>query len=168
MTRITHVKSARKDAGECGSCHAKIAKGQGYYWLAFRFGGRRVRCEKPECRFRRSDTTQSKLSEVYAAQEDAEEALGKWDRKDHEALQEIVTSAGERVREVLDEYQSAAEEHPNLAGQTEEVRDSLESIADDLEGFSVDEWDKDEETQEVWAERVFGEAEDMLGRISEV
>ena len=168
MTRITHVKAARKAQGECGSCRAKIGKGQGYYWLAFRFGGRRVRCEKPECRFKRSDTTQSKLSDVYAAQEEAEEALGKWDRKNHEALQETVTSAGERVREVLDEYESAADEHPNLAGQTEDIRSELGSIADDLEGFDVDEWDKSKETQDVWATRVLGEAEAVIDRISEV
>lgn len=168
MPRINHVEKARKPVGQCGSCSTTIKKGDAYYWLAFRFGGKRVRCSKPECRFKRSDTTQSKLSEVYAAQEDAEDSLSKWDRKDHEALQEIVTSAGGRVREVLDEYQSAADEHPNLAGQTEEIRSSLESIADDLEGFSVDEWDKDEETQEVWADRVFEEAEEMIGRISEV
>jgi hypothetical protein len=168
MTRITHVKSARKDAGECGCCRAKIKKGQGYYWLAFRFGGRRVRCEEPACRFKRSDTTQSKLSTVYAAQEVAEQALSKWDRLDHEALQEIVTSAGETVREVLDEYESAADEHPNLAGQTEDIRSELGSIADDLEGFDVDEWDKSRETQDVWATRVLGEAGAVIDRISEV
>jgi hypothetical protein len=168
MTRITHVKSARKDAGECGSCRAKIKKGQGYYWLAFRFGGRRVRCEKPECRFKRSDTTQSKLSSVYAAQEHAEDALAKWDRKDRDALNGIVESLAESVREVHSEYEDAANEHPNLAGQTEEIRGELESIADELESFEVDEWDKDTETREAWAERVFGEAEEAIARVSEI
>ena len=168
MTRITHVEKARKDAGPCGRCNAEIKKGTGYYWLAFRFGGRRVRCEKPECRFKRSDTTQSKLSEVYAAQEDAEAALAKWDRKFVDNLNEIVSDAAERVREVLSEYESAADEHPNLAGQTEEIRSSLESIADTLESFEAEEHDPTVEKIEVWAERVLKEAEEAIGAISEV
>lgn len=168
MTRVQFVKSARKPAGSCGRCRVEIQPGMGYYWIAFFRGPKHVRCEKPECRFRKSETVQSKLSAVYAAQEAAEEALKAWDRKDHEALQEIVTSCGDTVREVYDEYEDAANEHPNLASQTEEVRSSLDSIASNLESFSVDEWDEDAETQEAWAERVFGEAEEMIGRISEV
>jgi len=168
MPRVKHVEHARKPAGKCGCCGAEIQVGAGYYWLAFRFGGKRIRCAKPECRFKRSDMTQSKLSGVYAAQEDAEAALAKWDRKSVEALQEIVTTAGESVREVLDEYESAAEEHPNLAGQTEDTRSSLESIVGTLESFCADEWDRDAETQEVWAERVLSEAEDAISSISEV
>lgn len=168
MTQIQHVKSARKPVGQCGRCRVEIEPGMGYYWIAFFRGPKHVRCEKPECRFRKSDTTQSKLSTVYAAQEAAEEALKAWDRKDHEALQDIVTSCGDTVREVHDEYEDAANEHPNLAGQTEEIRSSLDSIASNLESFSVDEWDKDEETQEVWAARVLDEAEDAIAGVSEV
>lgn len=168
MTRINHVEKARKSPGSCSRCSAVIPNGSGYYWIAFFRSPKRIRCEKPECRFRKSDTTQSKLSTVYAAQEAAEEALKAWDRKDHEALQEIVTSCGGTVREVYDEYEDAANEHPNLASQTEEVRSSLDSIASNLESFSVDEWDKDAETQEAWAERVFDEAEDAIAGVSEV
>lgn len=168
MTRVQFVKSARKPAGSCGRCRVEIQPGMGYYWIAFFRGPKHVRCEKPECRFRKSDTTQSKLSTVYAAQEAAEEALKAWDRKDHEALQDIVTGCGDTVREVYDEYEDAANEHPNLASQTEEVRSSLDSIASDLESFSVDEWDKEAEKQEEWAARVLDEAEDAIAGVSEV
>lgn len=168
MPRINHVEKARKAIGQCGKCSVKIEKGDSYYWLAFRYGGKRVRCSKPECRFMRSDTTQSKLAAAYSAQEDAEKALTEWDKKDRDALREIVTDCGERVREVLDEYQSAADEHPNLAGQTEEIRSSLEDICESLESFDPDEHDPDAEPIEKWAERVLGEAEDAIERVSEV
>lgn len=168
MPRINHVKKARKPIGQCGSCSTPIKKGDAYYWLAFRFGGKRVRCSKPECRFKRSDTTQSKLGDVYSAQETAEELLAKWDRKDQEALVTIVNDCGASVREVYDDYESSASEHPNLAGQTEEIRSQLDEIANELEDFSVDEHDPEAETQEAWAKRVLGEAESAIERVSEV
>lgn len=168
MPRINHVKKARQDAGQCGSCSKPIKKGDSYYWLAFRYGGKRTRCADPKCRFRRSDTTQSKLSEVYSAQEDAEAALAAWDRKDHEALVEIVTDCGDRVRGVVDEYEAAADEHPNLAGQTEEIRDQLSEICDTLEQFEVEEHDPKSKPIDKWAEGVLAEAEAAIDRLSEV
>jgi hypothetical protein len=168
MPRITHVKSARSSPGQCGCCSAKIKKGESYSWLKFRYGGRRVRCGKPACRFKRSDTTQSKLSTVYAAQEGAEEALAKWDRKDASALKEIVSNAAETVRDMLGEYEEQADEHPNLASQTEDIRSELESLADDLEQFDCDEEPNAGETRDAWAERVHGEAVGAIERFAEV
>jgi hypothetical protein len=168
MARIEHVKRARKSPGSCGKCSVDIQPGEPYYSIAFRYGGKRVRCAKPECRFRRSDTTQSKMSTVYAAQETAEELLAKWDGKDPEALATIVSDAAEAVREVAGEYQAVGDEHPNLASANEERVSELESLADELEGFEVEDFDKSAETREEWAERMREEAEAVLGQMSEL
>lgn len=167
MTRITHVKRARKNVGHCGKCSAGIRRGDPYYWLSFRFGGKRIRCAKPGCKFMRSDTTQSKLSTVYAAQEHAEELLAKWDGKDAEALGVIVSDTAEQIREVLGEYEDQANEHPNLASSTEDIRSELESICDELEGHEVEERNEGE-TAEAWAERVRDEATAAIDTISNV
>lgn len=59
MPRVNSVKHARKSPGTCCKCSTKIKKREPYLWWKFRFGGKYIRCSKPECYPRASDLTQS-------------------------------------------------------------------------------------------------------------
>ena len=70
MPRVNTVKKCLKDQGQCGKCDTPILKGDPYVWWKFRYGGRRVRCTKPDCYPKPSDLTQSEfLSQMYDFQE---------------------------------------------------------------------------------------------------
>jgi hypothetical protein len=74
MPRIYNVKKSRKDQGACSKCGDPLPAGTPYRWIKPRYGRKRVRCTKHECRFRASDLTSSdKLSRFYAAQEIVED-----------------------------------------------------------------------------------------------
>lgn len=71
--RITTVKAAVKQTRErCLECHQVIEPGQGYRWIKFRYGGRRVL--HTTCRtFKSSEMTNNpKLSTIYEAVDQAE------------------------------------------------------------------------------------------------
>ena len=75
--RIHVVMKSRKDQGNCGKCGIELPKGSSYRWIKFRFGPKRKRCSRHECRFRGSDmTTSDKISDLYSAQEQIEDAMG--------------------------------------------------------------------------------------------
>jgi hypothetical protein len=159
--RVTTVKHAKKPQ-TCNKCGAKIKPsrdekrvvvvrgkkikrvvrvlGDGYRWIKFRHGGRRIRCMKPECRFRSSDlTTSEKKSRVYAAREVAEDAVAAWNA-DIEELRGILEDCASEVKEVADEYRESADNmesaFPNGSPTIDECNDradELESWAEDLE-----------------------------------
>lgn len=171
--RVTEVKHSQTDLN-CGRCGAEIKAsrdekqvvenkrtgkktkkvvrvlGDSYRWIKFRHGGKRIRCMKSECRFRASDMTSSdKLSQLYGAQETAEDNALDWAAKDGvEALQDIRNELVEQVREVSEGYGESADNmeqaFPNGSSQIDEIRekaDNLEQWASDLENLDFDEWD---------------------------
>ena len=76
MPRLNVVNKCRKSPGSCGKCGDKIDKGQPYKWWKFRYGGKRVRCAKPECAPKSSDLTQSEFyGTLYGIQEELEAAI---------------------------------------------------------------------------------------------
>jgi hypothetical protein len=115
--RITTVKAAVKQTRErCLECHQVIEPGQGYRWIKFRYGGRRVL--HTTCRtFKSSEMTNNpKLSTIYEAVDQAEQAIS--------ALQSGFT---------LDEAKEIME---SLADSIEEVQSMYEESADSMEeGF---------------------------------
>lgn len=74
MARTHVVEHCRKSPGNCGKCGVTIKKGEAYYWWAFRYGGKHIRCRLHSPR--QSDLTSSdKLSRAYAASEGVEDAV---------------------------------------------------------------------------------------------
>lgn len=137
MARVTTVNHARKDQGNCSKCGDPIKKGDGYRHASPGFRGSKiVRCLKPECSFRGSDLTTSKLATVYAAQEAAEDDVAQ--AEDADGLKAAMEAVAEAAREVADEYREAAEAMGEAGYENEERADTLESYADEVEGFDPD------------------------------
>jgi hypothetical protein len=185
--RVNHVKKARKDQGTCGKCGKAIKAGDAYKWAKGRFGPRMVRCDS--CAFRQSDLTSSdKLSQVYAAQEAAENAMAEWDPDDANEAKQILETLAETIREVAEEYQQSADsirdnfaESPT-ADECEEKANELESWVDECEDAASEceefdeegvEFDEDEveaeegESDEGHAERVKTAREEAVKRAKE-
>lgn len=143
MPRVNTVAKARKAQGTCGKCGDEIGVGEGYRWIKFRHGGRHVRCMKPECRFRASDLTQSKMSAVYAAQDNAEDSIG--DCGSIEDLKSLAEETADAIEGVAQEYRDSADaihEHFEVsatADECEERADALEGWADTIRD-SMDEF----------------------------
>lgn len=137
MARVTTVSAARKDQGSCSKCGDPIPKGAAYRHASPGFrGGKIVRCMKPECSFRQSDLTTSKMATVYAAQESAEDDVNQ--AEDADGLKAALEPLAEAAREVADEYREAAEAMGEAGYEMEEKADSLESYADEVEQFEPD------------------------------
>jgi hypothetical protein len=132
----TQKKSSRGTERRCGryGCGKVIEPGERYFQFSFRYGGTHYRCA--EHRPRQSELTQSKMSAVYAAIEDAEDNLG--EAGTVEEVRGLVEAVTEVVTEVAEEYREAAESFGG-AGENAERADELESWASELEDFDPDE-----------------------------
>jgi hypothetical protein len=153
--RVNTVKKARKDQGTCPACGKEIKAGDSYKWAKGRFTAKKVRCAS--CNFRQSDLTSSdKLSQVYAAQEGAEDAMAEWSGSpdaddDGSEAKSIMETLAEAIREVAQEYQESADSiHENFsesstADECEEKAQELEQWADECEQVAEEaEFDEDD------------------------
>jgi hypothetical protein len=168
---------ASKKSRPCGKCHEQILPEQEYYSWAFRYGGRHFRhvaCGYPP----RSALTQSKIGEVYAAIESAEDelravlesgvAVGAEDE-----VHAILELVGEEAARIAEEYRDAAENFGG-AGENAERADELESYARECDGFSptcdvpeVEEGEEaDTEAVEQYLSELCQEAQDVLDNFS--
>ena len=118
MPRVHYIKKALKD-------NSAVKKGEPYYWWKFRYGGKRKSATRP----RPSQLTQSKYSEVLAAQEAIEDAA------DYDMLKEAIESASQVCNDTAEEYSEAAESFASQ-GSNQERADHLWELASGLE--SVD------------------------------
>lgn len=158
MPRVIVQKKNRSGKERaCGKCQTVIQPGEQYKKWSFRYGGTRYRCMKPECAPRPSDLTQSKMSEVYAALENAQDALP---ATAYEDLEELLREAGETASEIAEEYREAAEPFGG-EGENAERADELEGYADELQSFQPDEPEGDEPTAEE-TEEARSQAEQIL------
>lgn len=152
MPRVTTVKKAQKAQGTCGKCGAKIKKGDSYRWWKFRFGGRRVRCAKPECTPKPSDLTQSAFyGTLYSIEESVTDAIADFEGGgEPDALADALRQAAEELRELGEECTSNRDNMPeglqdsetgellqNRADECESKADELESAADEVEGLEI-------------------------------
>jgi hypothetical protein len=153
--------TTRKAAGSCSRCRDDIKAGDAYRWWKFRFGGKRIRCMKARCAPRPSDLTQSKMSSVYAAQENVDDVLMDWDTIDLDDVRGPLEELIDEVETIGEEYQEAADnqrdtfpdsptadENEERAQQLEEWKDQLEDAKDSLEEFEGDKNDDDEPKDE--------------------
>ncbi len=160
-TYRTRARTKHKDQGfyTCSKCGQDILPGQSRYEWSFRYGGtyrRHVDCGYP----RQSELTQSKMGEVYAAQEAVEDLFGGW--TDVSELESALQEAADTVDSVASEYDDAAQ---NFGGQGENAdrASELQSYASDLQRVSLPEREEDEE-EDVWRDRVESEVSDALGQ----
>jgi hypothetical protein len=168
--RVNQVKKAQKDQGTC-TCGIKIEKGMPYKWIAFRYGGKRFRCDS--CSFRPSDLTESKMSTVYSAQEGLEDFMGSWDGTDIEELKSEIENMTSQVDEVIDEYREAAEAMQGGGTQHEERADELEGWKEEIDCcLDSEELDTDDDGKDIpiaddkvddWRQGLVSLVEDTLG-----
>lgn len=147
---------------KCGKCSKEIKPGDPYKWVKPKsgpYGGtKRVRCATCPT-WRPSELTSSgALSTLYAAQEEAEDALNQWDREDRSELESILETLAEGVREAGNVYRESAENMESGFGhatstsdELNEKADALDSAADDVEAAvsDLEDWDEDAARQEV-------------------
>lgn len=145
MPRVfTRTKNRAGRERSCNRCGNKIEPGQKYRTWSFRYGGTYFRCT--DCPAPRpSELTQSIMSEVYAAVENAEDQLpGAESVADIRGLVEEVEQA---AQEVADQYREAAEPFGG-AGENAERADELEGWVSELQNFDPDEPDEPDEEDE--------------------
>ena len=129
---ITKTKNRAGKARACGRCGAPIEPGERYRQWSFRYGGTHYRCHRPTCNPRPSELTQSLLSEVYAAREEAEAELPRCET--YADMRALLEQVAEAAREVAQQYEEAAEafggegENAERAYELEEYADGLEAI----------------------------------------
>lgn len=172
MARARIKKTGTPRAGNapfrCNKCGEPILKGQDRYEWSFRYGGthtRHVSCGAP----RQSETTQGNTSQLYAAQEDIDDALAQDAGDDFDSWKsgvvDALNQAAETARELGSEYEAAAEpfggQGPNQERyeQCDEWADALESAAGDAEGEELDEDQDEDERLEEAMQRVRDHAE---------
>lgn len=172
MPRVaTKTKSNRGKPYTCIGCRKPIVAGEEYSeWSFFRSSPSRkhTACGRP----RQSELTQSKLSSVYAAMEDAEVSIASATEK--EDIASALESVAQAARDVAEEYQEAMDAMgaAGEGGSNEERKDALEEFADELENAQSeieqaerDEEDKDE-TAESFIEGLRDQATDALQSLS--
>jgi hypothetical protein len=157
MPRVTSVAKAQKSPGKCGKCGAEIKAGEAYKWWAFRYGGKRVRCGSCPTP-RASELTQSKMSGVFAAQENAQDAISAFRDGSHDSADDLTSaleSAAEDIRSVGEEYRESSQNiedgfqhRTQMCDDLEEKADALDSVADELSNASSDFEDFDAENVE--------------------
>jgi len=157
MARVTFVKKAQKNQGKCRRCSKSIEIGDSYYWFANRIGRssqRKVFCG--EHRPKQSEiTTSGKLSTLYAAQENLEEAIA--GASCNEDIASALRDAAEEARQVAEEYRdsiqnmpdnlqqsSVADEMEEKASNCEDWGSSLDSAADEIDGLTEEEPEADD------------------------
>jgi hypothetical protein len=117
----------------CTKCGKVIEPGQMFREWSFRYGGTyrmHSMCGYP----RQSQLTQSRMSDVYAAIESAEDIAagepGTWTKDDIvTALEEAISTA----EEIRDEKQSAADEHFGGGGPLAEQAEEMETVVGEIE-----------------------------------
>lgn len=141
VARITTVKSARKDQGECGKCGTPIPVGSPYlhYTVGFRSHFKRVRCAAVACIPRPSERESSSKAGPMSAIEDF--AAQTFDTLDDlaDGFQDVVDA----FREYADECRDALDAWENGNSMLEERADGAEQAADELDGWEPESYDGD-------------------------
>lgn len=174
--KISTVKSARKDQGQCEICRGAIKVGDGYRSIKPRFGVKRKRCMNCPV-WKPSEMTNSKIATAYAAQEDANAMLDAMDvDEDNSAfvsnVQSILIQCAEGGEECKSDYEESLDNMPEGlqegdSGQAiQEKIDLLDGWIQDLESWSpsseepIEGQDRDE-----WTNEVVDEAREIIGSL---
>jgi hypothetical protein len=180
MARIKTVTKAQKDQGTCEACGKELPAGSGYKWTkANRYSPKRKRCL--DCpTWSQSELSTSKLATALAGQETAYAALDALDATDYMddsgfdhasvvgSLEGILADAATAAEECREDYEEGLSNMPEglQAGPTGELiqerMDALEEWSNELQGFSPDDYDGDDQEPDEWVEQVVQEARDII------
>lgn len=136
MPKVYTTKKSRKEF-TCTGCGQTIPVGSMYYDWTFRDGTTKRQgatcCGYP----RRSQLTQSKMSQVYAAIESFETFIGEADMETVELsdIESAAESLTDDIRAVAEEYQEAAEAMGAAGAASEEKAEALEEAASEIESI---------------------------------
>lgn len=138
IAKINHVQAARKTQGTCGKCQTPINIGDPYRWykVGFRARFKHVRCTSSACMPRPSELESSRISEVYAAQEDAQDRIE--GAETVAEMNEAISDLQDAIEQLAEEYRDASENEDGVVFNT-----TAEEYADILDGNSLDEVDED-------------------------
>jgi hypothetical protein len=161
-TYKTRARTKHADQGhyQCSKCQEDILPGQERYEWSFRYGGtnrRHVSCGMP----RQSELTQSKMAQVYAATEAVEDLLATDFEEDD--LRSALETAVEEIRQVVSEYEEAAE-HFGGEGENAERASELDGYADEIERVDVTEYVQDDRSKDEWRDELRSEVESALSQ----
>lgn len=169
MPRINTIEKSRK-VQVCGRCRRGIPVGDGYRWIKPRYGSKQIRCMKPECAFKPTDLSSSKVARIEEAIDDARTEIE--NAKSHDEIQGALQAVADVAREVAEEYQEASDNWAGGNGNEEfqEKADSCESFASDLDGWSFSGEDdelaiRDEAAEEVTERRQGESLDDYESRV---
>lgn len=175
MARVIEVNKSMKPL-TCGRCQADLPKGSAYRHATPGFRGTRlVRCMEFDCRFRQSELTTSKMVDVYAAQEDATDAVEGWAGSEGtDELESILQECADRAREVAQEYADAADAMGEAGAEMQERADEIESWCDALECVEWPDLEEDdepptedsEETLNDWVDECRQAAQDAIDELA--
>jgi len=143
IAKINTVQHARKDQGKCGRCRKPIAIGDPYKWykVGFRSRLKRVRCLQPSCAPRLSELESSRISEIYAAQEEAESMIE--GAETIEEINEAISVVQDAIEELADEYEQASENEDGVVFNT-----TAAEYAEALQGNELEQVDDDGDLDE--------------------
>lgn len=179
MARVNLVKKARIAQGKCGRCGVEIKRGDPYRWTKPRYGSKRVRCMRRECRFRPSDLTSSdNRAAIFAAQEsveDAIEAVRKMEKPSKTVVETLCVEVGcasEEIRQTGELYGESADNIEQYFSESETIdecrenADACDAVADALGAFDFDEVltlypEEGEPDEETWPQ-IVTKVEDLL------
>lgn len=128
----------------CEKCREAILKGESYisYKVGFRSRYVHRRHDLPGCRPRPSERESSKLADVYAAQESAQDALDSLDSNNAsiEELESIRDEFAQAIRDVAEEYSEASTDDNGTVFNVdaEDRAYTLESAADEIENVDLE------------------------------
>lgn len=141
LARIYHTKKTQK-VWTCSSCQETIPKGSACISFAVGFRGYdQRRCTKPECQPTRAQRESSLVADIYAEIDGAD--LN--NAESIEDLEAIRDSICEVIGEVVQQYQDNPMYDNNYDMQ--ERAEQLENSQSELEGWSFDEDEPEEEPE---------------------
>lgn len=172
MPRVrTKTKSRAGQKYHCGKCGKAIKPKEKYYEWKFRYGGTHRQHES--CGYpRASQLTQSKMSTVYAAIEDAGDDIAKAETPSD--IADALDNCAESAREVASEYEQAMEAMGEAGANNsdweerksalEDFADSLDNAASEMRDHEVD--DDDAEAEEPDMEALRTDADNALSELT--
>lgn len=129
MARI-NTQRTRKER-TCGKCGGEIHIGDTYRYHKPRYGVKKTRCMRHECRYRPSELTGSdKLSTLYGIQEAIEDAIADGNL---EGVRDELQAGAEQARETAEEYRASGQNIEDGFGHETEQSQELTSNGDEVE-----------------------------------
>lgn len=147
VAKIERVKKARKDQGKCNQCGEEIKRGDAYIWwtVGFRSNYKHCRCTKCPEPSRAERESNPKLSMIWAAEDDFNNAVSEANERDD--IASALSSAAQGVRDAQQEWQDtydemeqhfqggcpAMEEIQEKIDQCEELANALEEASNSMD-----------------------------------